>query len=188
MFTIERYSRMESQQPQTTCKYCGKLLTQTDGRTHRKREYCTNVHRQLAYRQRKEREARAASQQRWREFLPTTQALLEEILHLRGEAFARRVTQVIADEVASVQETQQHGQQVEERFRTDVTVQHFKPWLRRHDQPRDTDFFRRFLADTRLPQHASRALYEARLRLYGYSAEDIALFQGAWKEMLFTKS
>ena len=28
----------------------------------------------------------------------------------------------------------------------------------------------------RLPQHVSRSLFEARLRLYGYSTEDIALF------------
>jgi hypothetical protein len=75
---------------------------------------------------------------------------------------------------------------VEERFRTDTEVRHFKKWLRSHDQPQDSDFAKRFMADTRLPQHASRALYEARLRACEYSAEDIRLFQDAWKTMLFT--
>jgi hypothetical protein len=73
---------------------------------------------------------------------------------------------------------------VEARFRTDTQVRHFKAWIRSHPQAQDTDFFKRFLADTRLPQHASRALYEARLRLYQYSLEDIYLFQEAWKELL----
>ena len=77
---------------------------------------------------------------------------------------------------------------IEERFRTDTEVRHFKKWLRSHDQPQDSDFAKRFLADTRLPQHASRSVYEARLRLHDYSAEDLLLFQAAWKAMLFTQS
>ncbi len=76
---------------------------------------------------------------------------------------------------------------IEEQFRTDTEVRHFKKWLRSHDQPQDSDFAKRFLADTRLPQHASRSLYEARLRLHDYSAEDLLLFQEAWKAMLFTQ-
>jgi hypothetical protein len=94
--------------------------------------------------------------------------------------------QVIALEI----EVQRLRQQldIEEQFRTDTEVRYFKKWLRSHDQPQDSDFAKRFLADTRLPQHASRSLYEARLRLHDYSAEDILLFQGAWKAMLFTQS
>jgi hypothetical protein len=75
---------------------------------------------------------------------------------------------------------------IEERFRTDTEVRHFKKWLRSYDQPQDSDFAKRFMADTRLPQHGSRALYEAKLRSCGYTAEDITLFQEAWKTMLFT--
>jgi hypothetical protein len=75
----------------------------------------------------------------------------------------------------------------EQRFRTDTGVHHFKNWLRAHDQPQDSDFAKRFLADTRLPQHASRGMYEAKLRIGGYSEEDIHLFQDAWKTMLFTQ-
>lgn len=75
---------------------------------------------------------------------------------------------------------------IEEQFRTDTEVRHFKKWLRSHDQPQDSDFAKRFMADTRLPQHGSRALYEAKLRSCGYTAEDITLFQEAWKTMLFT--
>lgn len=174
---------------QTTCKYeqCGKPLPPQTGRNHRKREYCNDVHRQLAYRQRRKLAVRETSKQRWSEFSPETQVMLADILQLHGEVLAGRVASVISHEVATLQDDQQRNQKVEERFRTDVEVRHFKRWLRTHDQPRDTDFFKRFQADTRLPQFASRSLYEARLRLHGYSAEDIALFQGAWKNMLFTQ-
>jgi predicted transcriptional regulator len=75
---------------------------------------------------------------------------------------------------------------VEERFRTDTQVHYFKNWLRSHDQPQDSDFAQRFLADSRLPQHASRGLYEAKMRTAGYSEEDMHLFHDAWKTMLFT--
>jgi hypothetical protein len=77
---------------------------------------------------------------------------------------------------------------IETRFRTDTQVRHFKSWLRRHAPVQDTDFFKRFLADTRLPQHASRSMYEARLRLYHYSEEDIYLFEEAWKDMMLIQS
>ena len=77
---------------------------------------------------------------------------------------------------------------IEERYRTDTEVRHFQAWLRSHDQPRDTDFFQRFQADTRMPKHASRSMYEAKLRTAGYSDEEIALFERAWKDMLFTIS
>ena len=176
---------------QLTCKYaqCRKPLPPSTGRTnHRRREYCNDVHRQLAYRQRKAQEAMTSIKQGWSEFSLETQAMLEDILQLHGQVFAERVASVISYEVARLQDDQQRERKIEERFRTDVTVHHFKKWLRTHDHPRDTDFFKRFLADTRLPQFASRSLYEARLRLHGYSAEDIALFQGAWKNMLFILS
>jgi ABC-type nitrate/sulfonate/bicarbonate transport system substrate-binding protein len=73
---------------------------------------------------------------------------------------------------------------IEERFRTDTQVRHFKKWIRSHDHPQDTDFFRRFLADGRLPEHASRGLYEGRMRSAGYSEEDMYMFQAAWKSMI----
>jgi Ribbon-helix-helix domain len=74
---------------------------------------------------------------------------------------------------------------IEERFRTDTQVHHFKKWIRSHDRPQDTDFFRRFLADSQLPEHASRGLYEAKMRSVGtYSEEDMHLFQDAWKSMI----
>lgn len=78
---------------------------------------------------------------------------------------------------------------LEEKFRTDTEVRHFKSWIRSHSQPQDaTDFFQRFQQDTRLPQHASRSLYEARLRANGYTDEEIALFEGAWRDMLATEA
>jgi len=75
---------------------------------------------------------------------------------------------------------------IETRYRQDTEVRHFKAWIRNHTQPTDTGFLQTFLLDTRLPQHASRSLYEAKLRAAGYSDEEIALFQSAWKDMLFS--
>lgn len=89
---------------QTMCKYCGQPLPPSAGRNHRKREYCNDVHRQLAYRQRREQEARETSKQRWSAFLPETQAVLNDILQLRGEAFAGRVASVILSELARLQD------------------------------------------------------------------------------------
>jgi len=77
---------------------------------------------------------------------------------------------------------------VEERYRTDTQVRHFKSWLRRRRLPQDADFLKLFLDDTRLPHHASRSMYVARLKQYGYTAEDITLFEEAWKDMLFNQS
>jgi hypothetical protein len=77
---------------------------------------------------------------------------------------------------------------IEERYRTDTQVRHFKSWLRRRRLPQDADFLKLFLDDTRLPHHASRSMYIARLKQYGYTAEDIALFEESWKDMLFNQS
>jgi len=69
---------------------------------------------------------------------------------------------------------------IEERFRTDTQVPHFKKWIRSHDHPQDTNFFKRFLADGQLPEHASRGLYEAKMHSVGnYSDENMQLFQDA---------
>jgi hypothetical protein len=83
------------------------------------------------------------------------------------------------------QEQHKKSSMVEERFSTDTQVHHFKKWIRSHDHPHDTDFFKRFLADGQLPEHASRGLYEAKMRSVGtYSEEDMHLFQDAWKSMI----
>ncbi len=79
-------------------------------------------------------------------------------------------------------------QSIEERFRTDTEARHFKTWLRKRGFHLQDSFARRFLDDTRLPTHASRSLYEARMRLYGYSVEDTLTFQEHWKAMLLTQS
>ena len=74
---------------------------------------------------------------------------------------------------------------IEERFRTDTRVHHFKKWLRSHDQPEDTDFAQRFLTDSQMPEHASRGLYEAIMRSAGnHSDEDMHLFHDAWRSMI----
>jgi hypothetical protein len=74
---------------------------------------------------------------------------------------------------------------IEEKFRTETRVHHFKKWLRSHDQPEDTDFAQRFLTDSQMLEHASRGLYEAKMRSSGnYSDEDMHLFHDAWRSMI----
>ena len=141
------------------CKRQGCPNTLTRIPKFRKREYCSDICKQIAYRERKA------------QLISNTRQLQDRIREL--------------EERVQVLEARP---KLEERVRADTTVQHFKTYLRRHPQPRDTDFFTRFLADIRLPQHASRALYEAKLKTYGYQTEDIHLFHDAWLTMLLEQS
>ncbi|SRR6266568_3084342 len=142
----------------TYCKDCGAPLVQAEKQGPHKKEFCNPTCRQRWHRKH--------------------QAISRE-----QESQEARIA-VLEKEIEQLQERLN----VEERFRTDTQVRHFKSWLRRNLQARDTDFFKRFLADTRLPQHASRSRYEAFMRLYRYSEEDIYLFEEAWKDMLFIQS
>jgi predicted transcriptional regulator len=96
---------------------------------------------------------------------------------------------VTSAQIATMEDEIQHLQSrldVEEMYHTDTRSHHFKKWIRSHDHPQDTDFFfKRFLADGQLPEHASRGMYEAKMRTAGYSEEDMHLFQDTWKAMLF---
>lgn len=150
--------------PELRCKVCGKLIQRTRG--HRPREYCNAACRQAQHR-RKQREAERKAR-RELEQIPTS----EEELELRIDELEDKVHEL------------QARLAFEERYRTDTTVRHFKVWLKQHPQPKDTDFAKRFLSDTRLPQHASRSLYEARMRVSGYSEEDLVLFRDAWLQLL----
>src|SRR5947209_17334879 len=144
---------------------CGKPIT-PQLRGHRPREYCNDTCKQTAYRLRKQHPHHGVT------IVDDTSAELEQ-----------RIAQ-LEQENAALQERLN----IEQRFRTDYQVRHFKSWLRKHPQAQDTDFAKRFIADTRLPEHASRGLYGAHLRLYKYSEKDMYLFQEAWKDMIFTQS
>lgn len=90
----------------------------------------------------------------------------------------------IADLENEVQQLQSRHD-VDEMYRMDTRSYHSKRWLQTHDHPEGTNFFfKRFLVDGQLPEHASRALYEAKLRAAGYPDEELYLFQDAWKAML----
>lgn len=156
------------------CKMCGKLLAQKRG-GHRKRTYCSEKCKQAHY-----RKSKAQTGQEETQPFPIQTVTIEKQAQERIAALEEEV-RVLQERLASIE-------RLEERYRLDVQVRHFKSWLRRHLQPQDSDFAKRFLADTRLPLHASRSLYEARLRLYKYSDEDIQLFRQAWLSMLFTQS
>jgi hypothetical protein len=74
----------------------------------------------------------------------------------------------------------------------DVSAAKFKIWLisRIKQANRDAidNLAKRIIADNRLPWQGSRSLYLARLKSKGYSAEDIATFEQAWREMRDTQS
>jgi hypothetical protein len=127
----------------------------------------------------------------------------EALADERGEAKSTLLDEAISDLLAKIEHPEatatpaqmvalenevqqlQRRLNIEERFRTDTSIHHFKKWLRTHDQPQDSTFAQRFLADGQLPEHTSRGMYEAKLRSAGYSEEDLHLFQDAWKAMLF---
>lgn len=144
----------------TNCLACGSPIIQLAGRGHRKRLYCDDRCRQRGHRQHQ-----AKQEEQEQEILQARIATLEnEVQRLRERL------------------------NVEERFRTDVEVRHFKSWLRKRRLPQDAGFLKLFLDDTRLPHHASRSMYVARLKQYGYTAEDIIVFEETWKDMLFSQS
>ena len=144
---------------ETHCKNCGKPIIQTSG--HRRRDYCNDTCKQTAYR------------------------LREEHPHHDVTNVDERSQQRIAELEQEVQRLQEQLN-IEQRFRTDTQVHHFKSWLRTH-RPAGTDFAARFLDDRRLPPETSRSRYEGLLRLYQYSDEDIFLFRELWKDMLFLR-
>jgi hypothetical protein len=151
---------------------CGKPAIPIEGR--RKKEYCSDACRQKDYRNRK-RDATGQEIERLRAQLQIMEnQLSEEPLY-------------IAELEDKVQKLQAQSN-FEECLRADTQVRHFKSWLRKQPQPRDTDFSKRFLADSRLPQHGSRALYEAKLRAYNYSAEDISLFRDLWLTLMLEQA
>lgn len=151
---------------QTTCLACGAPLIQIAGRGHRKKLYCNDTCRQKAHRRQAQSKVTP---------VVTNDDLQQRIAELEQELAEARKLQKMWEE-------QYDG---EARYHTDTRVRHFKYWLRQHPKPNDTDFFKRFLADRRINESASRSMYEARLRLNGYSEEDIALFHVAWRDMLF---
>src|SRR5438876_7131330 len=83
---------------QTTCLYCGRPLIQAEKKVTRPRQYCNDVHRQLAYRKRHRQRQLEAMRQRWSGYREATKALLEDILREYGEALASRVESAISDE------------------------------------------------------------------------------------------
>ncbi len=115
--------------------------------------------------------------------IATAENYLEGLIALREDPRQRDL-----DELSRQVKDLQARLDIEQRYREDTRVRHFKSWLRRRPRPQDADFLKLFLEDSRLPHHASRSMYIARLKQYGYTAEDIALFEEAWKDMLFDQS
>lgn len=178
-----------------TCQTCGRALPHAS--SPRARRYCSDACKQADYRKRTWQHAHEEQmhiiRERWGGLLlPATQAVIEQVLQASESLeLAERVAAQFLVEIKSTQAriAELEAQlDVEKRFRTDTQVRRFKTWLKTHPQPIDSDFWRRILADSCLPHSASRSLYVARLRQYSYSAEDVELFNEAWKAMLVTQS
>jgi hypothetical protein len=147
----------------TTCLACGSTIIQISGRGHRKRAYCDDRCRQRAHR------ARATAQEIREQQQANEQDTQARIAELEQEV---RKLQVRLD--------------VEARFHMDTEARHFKAWLRKLRRHPGGSFAQRFIADTRLPQQASRAMFEAQLKRLNYSSEDIETFRDLWKAMLLS--
>jgi glucose-6-phosphate dehydrogenase assembly protein OpcA len=72
-------------------------------------------------------------------------------------------------------------------YEFDTSPHRFKVWLARRFKrgKRDTidNLAKRIIADSRIPRQASKSMYEARMRQYGYPETDISVFLAAWQEM-----
>lgn len=197
-----------------TCKACGRPIVQIGG-GHRKKEYCDEACKQIGYRRRKELQEReqqqAAMRTRWGDYLPETQQVLEDVMHLHSVELASRVASAIKSETAHAKEAAQ-GQivrssmqvrklehqlktikNVEELFRNDIKRRAFGTWMEYHARYYvETSFGQRFLDGIKskvLPRHASRSEYERIMyHVLGYSQEDIRTFHEAWKAMLVDKN
>lgn len=166
---------------------------------------------------RKLEEERADAQQReylrllWqRLYDPTASSVLEEILTTSGTNVATLATEALnrertamhklieAQRIVAEAQSKAEGnqdaldrlrlvQELEIRFRLDTQARHLKAWLKRQGTYLEHSLPRRLIADERLPFYGSRALYEAKLRVYGYSDEDIYQFQELWKALLLAE-
>jgi hypothetical protein len=80
----------------------------------------------------------------------------------------------------------QEDARASQEYTFDTTAQPLKTWLTRRLKRNQRDAIdnlaKRLIADVRLPRAASKSLYEARMRQYGYSADDISVFLAAWQE------
>ncbi len=141
------------------CLTCGRPLAQLGG-GHRKRRYCDDVCRQRAHRARQAEETREQREAQEQDLQARIAELEQEVRRLQEQL------------------------NIEARFRMDTEARHFKAWLRKQQRYPGGSFAQRFIADTRLPQQASHAMYEAQMRRLAYSSEEIETFCELWKAML----
>jgi endogenous inhibitor of DNA gyrase (YacG/DUF329 family) len=149
---------------QASCKICGRPIVRKVWVPH-KREFCSGRCKQVDYRNRKREENKRVT---------IAVTMDEQAMQARIAELEQRVKELSARLA------------LEDAYRYDTQERPFKSWLKKNPHARDTaEVFKRILADTRLPHHGSRSLYEARLKLYGYTASEISLFQAVWTDMLF---
>jgi DNA repair exonuclease SbcCD ATPase subunit len=173
------------------CKRAGCYHPAIPVKGHRKKEYCSQACRQMDYRTRKV-ETIEQKIHTLEEKASNLQADSQRGAELEKRAYEAELR--ISEANRSIAKLEEKVRKLQaqtnfnEALREDTQVWYFKSWLRKRPQPKDSTFAKRFIADSRLPQHGSRALYEAKLRAYNYSAEDISLFRDLWLTLIVEQS
>lgn len=161
------------------CVYCGKDAPQQKGK--RKREYCNNVCRQLAYRKRKVATLTVT--------LPPVDDL--DAQHMASASDLDELRAQVRDQAQTIEEQAQEITQL--RTRLDVerrylenTPYTFKSWLKQH-APSSSLTAKLHDRDALVPPKTSRAGYEAYVRRL-CTEEEHQEFVLLWKTMLLSRA
>lgn len=166
-----------------TCGYCGKEVPQQIGK--REKLHCNNVHRQLAYRKRKQGSSAGSTT----ESHPEASVQEQTYISMLADLLALQAT--VVDQTRAIDELEKECSHlrtlldVEKRYLADNTPRGFKTWLKKQEQ---TDFTKKLLADPHLSPRDTRAHYEYRLKLQHATSEELEEFTRLWKRLLLSQA
>jgi hypothetical protein len=102
-----------------------------------------------------------------------------------------QLTATVADQAQTIEQLEaviaqlKRQMDLERRYLIDSQARSFKSWLLK--QP-STPVIRKMLAEPFFADRAAHWTYEAQLRLWKYSEEELLLFKDLWKAMLLESS
>ena len=172
-------------QQEATCKLCGKPIEQGKGR--RKREYCSDAHKERAYRERKQAGAAPTLEQQ------NTTAALEKLS--AAGAKIEKLTATIAkqrdriDELSTknraLSKTIDELASIEEAFSTDTGMHPLKRYLASHPYHAVRPGCVKVLdPESGFVPSGSRGTYTDAMRRAGFTADEQADVWDAWRDML----
>ncbi len=97
---------------ETICKVCGRPITQT-GKGPRKRQYCSDAHKEQAYRERKAEPQRHQWRQRWAGYQQQTKDILEMIVRQHPEVIEAVLTAIQVEQSKAVTISQENVRRIE---------------------------------------------------------------------------